>query len=310
MSHTQWLNLKPSDILTSAEMKTLTPRSDGWGWWLTLHAWGVIAGCTALYAMFPSIWTALIAVILVGGRQLGLAVLMHEASHGLMFKSRRANEWVGQWLIAAPVLIDMYVYRTRHMAHHRFTRTEKDPENFLYTPFPVSRASMTRKIIRDLTGIVFLRTQLGIFMYIWGEEADGRGVRLRQAYVGPLLINALFIAFALFFGRIDVWLVCWLIPLMTTQQLFLRIRNIAEHAAVPDLDDPLKNSRTTIANWFERATVAPYYVNYHIEHHLMPFIPCFRLRDLHNILIEKGYGPDMEIQHGYRDVLAVNTGAS
>jgi hypothetical protein len=48
-----------------------------------------------------------------------------------------------------------------------------------------------------------------------------------------------------------------------------RIRNIAEHAVVPDANDPLRNTRTTRANFLERLFIAPYYVNYHLEHHLL-----------------------------------------
>ena len=35
-----------------------------------------------------------------------------------------------------------------------------------------------------------------------------------------------------------------------------RIRNIAEHAVVPDNDDPLRNTRTTLANPLERLLIA------------------------------------------------------
>lgn len=53
-----------------------------------------------------------------------------------------------------------------------------------------------------------------------------------------------------------------------------RIRNIAEHAVVPDSDDPLRNTRTTEVNLIERIFIAPYFVNYHLEHHLLFYIPC------------------------------------
>ena len=60
-----------------------------------------------------------------------------------------------------------------------------------------------------------------------------------------------------------------------------RIRNIAEHAVVPDSNDPLRNTRTTEASLIERAFIAPYFVNYHLEHHLMFYVPCYNLPRLH-----------------------------
>lgn len=178
---TQWNSIKPSDILTSEEQHRLRQRSDLMGWWMLLHAWGVIAAAMALFVVFPNVLTFIVSAALIGSRQLGLSILMHEASHGMMFRTRWMNEKLGQWLAAAPLFINMKSYRIRHMAHHRFTRTDKDPENYLYTPFPVSKSSMGRKILRDFTGIVFLRTQIGLFRFLWGEK-DGRWARLYEFY--------------------------------------------------------------------------------------------------------------------------------
>lgn len=305
---TQWLNIKPSDILDSEEQHRLRQRSNAMGFWLLAHCWGVIAASMALFALFPNVVTFLIGIMLIGSRQLGLAILMHEASHGMLFRSRGVNERLGQWITAWPMLLNMKNYRIRHMAHHRFTRTDKDPENYLYTPFPVTKGSMARKILRDFTGIVFLRTQIGIFSFLWGEK-EGRAKRLYDFYHGPVLFYGIFIAAFALAGRIDLFLLMWLLPLITTQQFFLRIRNIAEHAAVPDIEDPLKNSRTTLAGAFERMTFAPYFVNYHIEHHMVPFVPCWRLPEVHKIMLAKGFGKEMEIARGYGDIIRMNAAA-
>jgi len=53
---------------------------------------------------------------------------------------------------------------------------------------------------------------------------------------------------------------------------------------VPDSKDPLRNTRTTRAGFFERLFVAPYYVNYHLEHHLLFYVPCYNLPRVHKIL--------------------------
>ena len=305
---TQWLSIKPSDILSQNESHRLRQRSNLVGFWLLLHCWGIIVGSVALFALYPNPLTFLICLVLVGSRQLGLAVLMHEGSHGMLFKTRWLNENLAQWIAAWPMILNMNTYRKRHMAHHRFTRTEDDPENYLYTPFPVSRSSMARKILRDLTGVVFLRTQVGIFHYIWGTPED-RWTRLRAFYIGPIVFYGAAISGFWLAGRIDLFLLCWLLPMMTTQQLFLRVRNIAEHATMADLEHPLKNSRTTLVRWWERLTFAPYYVNYHIEHHMLPYVPCWRLPQVHKIMLEKGFGDEMEIRTGYWDIIKINAAA-
>jgi fatty acid desaturase len=48
-------------------------------------------------------------------------------------------------------------------------------------------------------------------------------------------------------------------------------------------------------------------VNYHVEHHLLMFVPCYNLPLFHEILLEKGFGPKMEIQPSYPTVLKLAT---
>jgi fatty acid desaturase len=301
--------IKPTDIVTTEESHTLRQRSDLWGFYLLGHAWAVIIGCVALFAMFPNVLTFLFSVIIIGGRQLGLSILMHDGSHALLFKSRKLNDTLTTWFAAWPMIINMQAYRKRHMAHHRFTRTDKDPENFLYTPFPVKPDSMIRKVLRDLTGIAFIRGQIGLFRAIAGEK-EGRLERLKAYYTGPIIANLILLGIFIALGRADLFFLMWVLPMATTHQLFIRVRNIAEHSTMPDLEDPLQNSRTTLTNIFGRATFAPYWVNYHIEHHMLPFVPCYRLKALHHIMIDKGYGDQMELQTGYWTVLKLNASAT
>ena len=57
---------------------------------LLLHCWAVILGAMAL-----SIWQPLfipIAIMLIGTRQLGLAILEHEAAHGGLHPNQRVND--------------------------------------------------------------------------------------------------------------------------------------------------------------------------------------------------------------------------
>ncbi|MBN9556946.1 MAG: fatty acid desaturase, partial [Alphaproteobacteria bacterium] len=82
-----------------------------------------------------------------------------------------------------------------------------------------------------------------------------------------------------------------------------RLRNIAEHAVVPDNNDVLRNARTTYAGPVARAFLAPYWVNYHVDHHALMYVPCYNLPKLHALLLAKGFGPKMEIRKNYGEVL-------
>lgn len=76
---------------------------------------------------------------------------------------------------------------------------------------------------------------------------------------------------------------------------------------VPDDNDVFRNARTTYASWWVRALVAPYWVNYHVDHHLLFHVPCYNLAKLHALLLAKGFGTKMEIQPDYLTMLRLAT---
>jgi fatty acid desaturase len=96
-----------------------------------------------------------------------------------------------------------------------------------------------------------------------------------------------------------LWVGAWL----TTYSLVMRIRSIAEHAMVPDPADDLRNTRTTLARWWERLLVAPNRVNFHLEHHLLMTVPHHNLPRMHRLLRERGALAGACVAPGYLDVL-------
>ncbi|MEX3013195.1 fatty acid desaturase [Acinetobacter baumannii] len=71
--------------------------------------------------------------------QLCLAILMHDASHKSLFKNKKINDFVGDWLCARPIWNDLQKYRVHHVRHHAKTSTPDDPDLSLVAGFPVSK---------------------------------------------------------------------------------------------------------------------------------------------------------------------------
>ena len=308
----RWMNAA-KDLLSLEEKRRLGAKSNGVGMLLVLHAWAFILGSMALFAWWPNPFTFLLGVMVIGGRQLGLAILMHDAAHGLLLADRRLNDWAGSWLCAFPVFTSLTLYRPYHLQHHRFTQQTGDPDLGLSAPFPISRTSLRRKIVRDLTGqTAYLRRGDQIRRALGPADAPPivRLGRLWQREKGALLANAAMLVACSAAGYWWLYPALWLLPLATWYQLISRIRNIAEHAVVPDNDDPLRNTRTTYANPLMRLLVAPYWVNYHLEHHLFMFVPCWRLPEAHRQLLVAGRRDSMEIKPGYLAVLKAATSAT
>ncbi|HWX05740.1 MAG TPA: fatty acid desaturase family protein [Bradyrhizobium sp.] len=304
----------PKTVFTPEEWNLLTSRSSWRGMWLLVHAWGTVAAAIALVALWPNPLTWLIAVMVVGARQLGLAILMHEAAHGGIHANKAINEWVGQWLCAVPVGSDLASYRSYHLQHHKFTQQPEDPDLSLSAPFPITKESYTRKAIRDLTGQTFVKQRLPLFLSLFRrQDTDDR--LSHDSFVSSgadkmarfLAVNALM--FVLFWlAGAGVWYFgVWVFAMATWLPLVTRVRNIAEHACTSTGEDPFSHARTTLANPIERLLIAPYWVNYHAEHHLFMYLACYRLPETHRLLMEKGLIKRMEVRPGYIDVMRLAT---
>jgi fatty acid desaturase len=274
--------------------------------------WGWIAASFALFIAYPGVLTWILAAVIVSGRQMALAVLMHEGAHYLLARDRRVNDRISDWLCATPLLLDTAAYRKIHTQHHRHTWTEDDPDLVYADHYPVSRASFARKVARDLSGISGLKRYYGLARLFAGLDPFGRGCEGRSAAgivatfvrAQPWFLgwNVAIFAACTAAGNPWAYALVWVVPSLTGLSLIFRLRNIAEHAVVGDPAKKLTQTRTTLAHPLVRFFVAPHNANYHIEHHLYPFLPHDRLPEVHRLLASRGALDDAEIAHGYLSV--------
>jgi fatty acid desaturase len=309
--------MKASDLFSREEIRELTRRSDLRGLLSVAIDWGWIGLAMAAVAVEPHPLVVITALFVIGGRQLGLAVLTHECAHRSLFHTPWLGELVGTWVCGAPVWTDLHRYREHHRAHHNHTGTAQDPDLGLVTPFPTTRASLLRKVLRDLSGATALRRVVGLLAmdagfvtYTASTESQrlptpspAQAARSLLRHTGPVLLaNAALLALLALLGRPELYLL-WLGAWCTTYSLVLRLRSIAEHACTDLVPDLLHNTRTTAAHWGARLLLAPHHVNYHLEHHLLPTVPHWRLPDVHARLRERGLlGPHNQAP-GYLAVL-------
>jgi fatty acid desaturase len=295
-----------TQLLNSDQLDRVRARSDLWGCYLVTHAWTVIIAAAALFVAYPTVVTYLFAVLVIGSRQLGLLILMHDAAHNALCRTPLLNRLIAQGLCAWPTLADTHVYRRYHLKHHVRTLHADDPDIVLTGHYPITRASLRRKLWRDISGQTGYAQRKAQIAHALGEQSWPLQRRLEHYWknLGPQTVsNVILFALAAASGYAWAYIALWLVPLLTWQQLVLRVRNIAEHAVVRDADDPFGNARTTLPNPLERMFVSPYWVNYHLEHHLIMWVPCYRLPLVREFLFENGYGERIETENGYLDVL-------
>lgn len=316
--------MKIRDVLTPDEIKNLCKRSAWRGLCDVALTWGIILGMLVLAGLHPAWYTILPALVLIGGRQLALAILMHEASHRALSSRRSLNDFVGDWMCAAPMWLTLARYRDHHIRHHSHTASDKDPDLGLVEPFPAPASSLARKVLRDLTGVSGLRRVIGLLLMDIGvlsyTAANGaKPISPRPSitqmlcgalrYTGPMLFTNVLLCGGLFAAGIGWTYALWVVAWLTTFSLFARIRSAAEHACVPQVNDPFQNTRTVRANIFARLTVAPHHVNYHLEHHLLMTMPHYNLPRLHRMLRERGIFEHAPYAGGYAEVIRLITQA-
>lgn len=291
-----------SDVLSSEEIASLGERNDLRAGWLFVCNYAITAGIFAMMALWPNVLTILLGTLLLGGRQLGFGVLVHECGHGTLFSSRKLNEFFGEWLAAAPTFNNMKAYSRGHLAHHRLAGTREDPDLPNYRDYPISRDRLRRKLLRDLSGQTGWKQTRGLFKALthFGQQKPEQ----RQALARGLLVNALMLALFVYVGAAWLYLVWWA-AMLTSNRLVSRLRQVAEHAAVPDLYDldPRLNTRTIPANWLDRLVFCPLGVSYHLEHHMMASIPVYNLPRMHRLLRSKGFYDNVEFPPNYWTML-------
>ena len=261
-------------------------------------AWVLALGAIALFWAVPAWYTFVAAFLVVSSRQQALLNCQHECGHGKFVPSRKWNSLIGRYFCAAPVGSPYQAARTRHLSHHRLLATPADPDRDLHAgPRTRTRLGMARHFIGGMLGGYAGMVLMG------PPPRDGLGSApgaARHDLASLVLVQAalaagLTLAFAWW-----VYPALWLAPLATLTVLSHLTRSFVEHA-ITEGEQPAHANRliTVESNPVERFFVAPYSMNYHAEHHLVPSVPALRLRRLHKELATRNDLPPVLVRSSY-----------
>ncbi|EMI46415.1 fatty acid desaturase family protein [Rhodopirellula sp. SWK7] len=275
--------------------------------------WAIMIG-TMIIAARVNHWAVYLgAMVVLASRMQALGVLMHDGAHYLLYKNRLVNDVVSDLFVAFPIGMSTTLYRKTHFRHHRYTNTDEDQdlaaqeEEHEWFEWPKTRLGLFWTLFRSVFGMNFLR---GWILYKhWAPWNNFRSPdfppRCRVLYVLSTVCVYGFFAFAL---KVDARTTLILIGVymfagMTLLNLINRIRATAEHLGTRG-DHELNDTRTVLPNLIERMLIAPYGVNYHLEHHLFPSVPGYQLSKLHRELMQDDeFRERAHITKGYTGVI-------
>ena len=261
-----------------------------------IPSWRNAASVVSVYAQALAIitvaiiigpWAWIPAVLLMGRAHAQYASLMHEAAHRLLFRNKRANDFVGRWLIGYPAFTNTDAYRRVHMAHHREEFGPDEPDIPLYANYPISAASFRRKLWRDAsgrTGLRLLRVQLA------GIKSPAAVVRRTLWRI--LAVQVLLIAVAVVSGYWWAYLLFWLLPYLTVWRVINRLRSIAEHGGLMASDDRRIATHSVVQHPIAQFFLVPFNIGFHLAHHVDAGVPFRNLPRYHRLLVDSGYVND------------------
>ncbi|MGB5758155.1 MAG: fatty acid desaturase family protein [Acidimicrobiales bacterium] len=259
--------------------------------WLWVETIGIIA--LAVWLANPLAYIA--AFFLMGRALVKFNILGHEAVHRTLFSNTKLNDFVGKWLLSYHAWVPFELYRRGHMNHHRDEMGPAEPDTALYTGYPITRASMRRKLIRDATG------QSG-WKILKGLVRGTRNPRTRPVALRILGFQVVLLAIATAFGRPELWLLLWFAPWMTVWRVTNRLRAIAEHGGMTRSKDRRKTTHHVEQGLLARFWMVPYRVGWHLSHHVDMGVPCWNLPKLHQELVDSGWVTKDYVWPNYRSL--------
>jgi fatty acid desaturase len=275
-------------------VRDLIAPDDKTNWRYLAEAYGCLVAVTAVWLAYKPWWLYPVLVVLVGAFvQARISALAHEASHFLLFKNRRLNDFVADGLCIFPLFGSIKRYREIHLAHHWHTNDPaKDPDLARVTKlyrlsYPLSRKSFYRDLLlKQLTPPLGLRYLLALS----GQYSLKTEPRNAQEVSGgtPVWFRiGWYAAWTTVIAAFDLWetvALLWFVPFVAIFPVVLSLREVAEHGMAPERPEMLVSRRFELG-WPLQGVLFPTGLDNHQLHHLCPSIPHHKLEQAHQRLM-------------------------
>lgn len=257
--------------------------------------WVVIGLAFAAAIYTGNVFVYVLAFIVIASRQQALASLMHEASHRRLYKNPAVNNFVSNLFCALPIGLSVSRYGDEHSDHHRAPNTDldpywvtfqADPENWSW---PKTRRGLISVFVKDFFGFNTMISGRQIaswtpFSNHFSTEKHPIPLPMMERIQLYILYPAAAIAITLVHGWF-YFLVLWMLPMLSLTPVFVRIRAISEHSALK-VASGTDATRHVDASLLERLCVCSFNINYHLVHHLFPYVTYYNLPKMHDLLMQ------------------------
>lgn len=239
--------------------------SNGRGFLVVLKDLSILGIALWVAISYGHYWPISVAIIwCIGIIQFAMGEsLLHEASHGHLFRNKTLNALVGN-VIGYSIFTTLAAWRTEHMIHHKSLLSDQD---HLYWDYQSYRLHQNLHpfiiwVLRPMGGIVgvqWMRSEIpGLFKH------------------GPVFVFYGAIALCCYITHhLDTLFLYWFLPLVWVYSSILYWSEITDHYLASS--DTRSNLSPIWNGLFHNG-------GYHWLHHQYPFVPWYRLKEAHQDL--------------------------
>jgi fatty acid desaturase len=228
----------------------------------------------------------LAALPIIAAFQNHLQILLHEGAHFQLHPKRRWNDLLTDIFCSIPFFGWVRHYRHFHFIHHRhLLNADHDPEVEFYAGqnyfFERKRwFELLRMLLIDFSGYHYFQFLFSYNRYLIDETRRGRLAGLStQEWFALGIVGCVGLIAVFYFHALFILFFYWILPQPTFLFLFLKLQGYGEHSKRQTTIEDC--TYTHELGWLARFFIYPLNSDLHLEHHLYPSVPWYRLRFIH-----------------------------
>ena len=260
-------------------------RSNARGFLILIRDWGMIFGVISFSIWSENFFVYIASIILIGCMQFAISEsLMHEASHGNLFKRESWNKQL-EFLFSLPCLMTMKEYVPDHLDHHNYMDTEKDHLVGAYEEYGLNKEKKNMSWL-------WVKPIIGFGLYFFAKF--NWNIRDPQSILKIILFWTPIIIIFAYFDTLDILLWYWAIPLFFIFPCFIYWSEIADHY------NTKSGSRTrtdTLLNFLHHNA------GYHHVHHTYPTIPWYNLPEANKVLCPENVDISTSVLETFKQII-------
>ena len=240
---------------------------------ITLH-------CTYLYPL---------CLLVIGSRQRALSTIFHDAAHGRVAINKTINLVAGTVFSGFWVFQSINQYKSSHVKNHHGDLGNKiiDPDYQYYIGEGLYNSELTAKdfLFRHVVAVLMLFKAPSYLAYLIKNRVSS--AKLYPFEFAVMLLGwAGVFTLAYHYNSLQLIILYWLVPFLTTHTIIGYFIELAEHYPLLGASNQvIELSRNRFSHWLEALFFSMHNENYHLVHHLRPTIPFWNMVKAHKVMM-------------------------